>query len=247
MVTTRVDPRDAGRHGVVQVRDGRVADHALKPDEPQGDLVCNEVFVFDAVHALDVLERLADEADEDGLADLGDGLLPALVQEGGAREHRFEGYWRDVGTLEAYHASHMDLLGDAPAFQIDDPSWPLLTRGGAGRRPGCVAGPAGTTCCCPRARRSWATSSAPSCRRGSSSSRARSCATACCCTTWSYVPARGSSTPCWTAALRWPPISRWAAAATSCSSVAGSTSRNGSRREGGCRRTEVVLPAHPAT
>lgn len=130
MVTTRVPQEDASRYGVVQVDGGRVTGYALKPEEPEGDLVCNEVFVFDPDRALDVLEELAASAGEDGLQDLGHGLLPALVEAGEAREHRFEGYWRDVGTIEAYHASHLDLLGDDPAFVLDDPSWPVTTRGG---------------------------------------------------------------------------------------------------------------------
>ena len=129
-VTTRVDPDDAGRYGVVQVEDGRITDYRLKPDDPSGDLVCNEVFVFDPGPTLDLLEELAEQAGEEGLQDLGHQLLPALVSRGVAREHRFEGYWRDVGTLEAYAAAHRDLLGDEPAFRLDDPSWPLLTRGG---------------------------------------------------------------------------------------------------------------------
>ena len=131
MVTTRVPKEDASRYGVVQVEDGRVTDYQLKPDEPENDLVCNEVFVFTPGPTLDLLDRLAEEADEEqGLQDLGHGLLPALVEQGVAREHRFEGYWRDVGTVESYHEAHMDLLGREPAFVLDDPSWPLLTRGG---------------------------------------------------------------------------------------------------------------------
>jgi glucose-1-phosphate adenylyltransferase len=131
MVTTRVDRSEAARFGVVQVRDGQVIDYALKPDEPQGDLVCNEVFVFDPAPTLDLLDQLADQVDpEQGLQDLGHELLPALVGQRSAREYRFEGYWRDVGTLQAYHQTHLDLLGEHPLFEVDDPSWPLLTRGG---------------------------------------------------------------------------------------------------------------------
>ena len=130
MTTTRVDPDDASRYGVVQVQDGRVTEYRLKPDDPAGDLVCNEVFAFDPGPTLDLLDELGEQAGEDGLQDLGHELLPALVERGRAREHRFEGYWRDVGTLESYHCAHMDLLGEAPAFLLDDPSWPLLTRGG---------------------------------------------------------------------------------------------------------------------
>lgn len=130
MVTTRVDPDDASRYGVVQVEGGRVVDYAYKPEEPASDLVTNEVFVFTPGPVLDLLEELGEAAGEDGLEDLGDDLLPRLVQAGRAREHRFDGYWRDLGTIDAYHAAHMDLLDDEPPFDPGDRSWPLVTVGG---------------------------------------------------------------------------------------------------------------------
>jgi glucose-1-phosphate adenylyltransferase len=127
IVTTEVDPEDADRYGVVQVDDGKVVDYAYKPEDPKGNLVANEVFVFRPEPLLDTLEALADEADDDGLEDLGHGLLPRLVDDGAAREARFEGYWRDVGTVDAYWESHQDLLRDPPPVDLDDPSWPVLT------------------------------------------------------------------------------------------------------------------------
>jgi glucose-1-phosphate adenylyltransferase len=127
MVTTEVDPSDADRYGVVSVRGGAVVDYAYKPEEPSGNLVANEVFVFRPEPLLDTLEELADEAGEDELEDLGHGLLPRLVEAGAARESRFEGYWRDVGTVDAYWESHMDLLDDEPPIDLDDPHWPILT------------------------------------------------------------------------------------------------------------------------
>jgi glucose-1-phosphate adenylyltransferase len=131
MVTTEVQPGDAGRYGVVQVDgDGRVTGYAYKPEEPEGSLVSNEVFVFDTAVLVDLLDELADDAGEEGLQDLGDALLPRLVGEGRAREHRFDGYWRDLGTVESYWAAHMDLLADEPPFVPDDPSWPLRTHAG---------------------------------------------------------------------------------------------------------------------
>src|SRR4051812_35016438 len=128
MVTTEVDPEDAGRYGVVQVRDGAVRDYAYKPEEPASDRVANEVFVFTPGRALDLLEELARDAGEDGLKDLGDELLPRLVDGGGARESPIEGYWRDVGTVEAYWEAHQDLLGDDAPIRLDDPDWPVLTK-----------------------------------------------------------------------------------------------------------------------
>jgi glucose-1-phosphate adenylyltransferase len=123
MVTTEVEPDDAGRYGVVQVRDGAVRDYAYKPDAPAGNLVANEVFVFRPDALLETLEDLA----EDSLDDLGDEVLPRLVAAGGAREHRFDGYWRDVGTVPAYWEAHQELLAEPPAIDLGDPGWPILT------------------------------------------------------------------------------------------------------------------------
>jgi glucose-1-phosphate adenylyltransferase len=130
MVTMEVEGGDAGRYGVVQVADGQVTDYAYKPDRPTGRLVCNEVFVFEPPRLLELLDELGEKATDDGLEDLGDDLLPRIVDEGGAREHRMTTYWRDVGTVDAYWESHQDLLSDPPAMDLDDPDWPIRTRGG---------------------------------------------------------------------------------------------------------------------
>ena len=131
MVTTRVDPDDAGRYGVVQVDDGKVVDYVYKPDEPASDLVSNEVFVMEPQRVLDLLDELADgvdDDDEDGLGDLGEDLLPRLVRDGAAREFRFDDYWRDLGTVDAYWQAHQDLLQAEPLFVPDEPASPLVSR-----------------------------------------------------------------------------------------------------------------------
>jgi glucose-1-phosphate adenylyltransferase len=135
MVTTEVDPGDAGRYGVVQASGGMVRDYAYKPDEPQGNLVANEVFAFRTPPLLDALEELAADAGEDGLDDLGDELLPRLVGAGEVREERFDGFWRDVGTVEAYWSCHRELLADPPPIDLDDPDWPILTHATTPRGP----------------------------------------------------------------------------------------------------------------
>jgi glucose-1-phosphate adenylyltransferase len=135
LVTTEVDPGDAGRYGVVQVRDGRVTEYRYKPEEPQGNVVSNEIFALTPTPVLDALEELAREQGDDGLEDLGTALLPRLVDGGGAREHRFTAYWRDAGTVLSYWEAHQDLLAEPTPIDLDDASWPILTRALAPRAP----------------------------------------------------------------------------------------------------------------
>jgi glucose-1-phosphate adenylyltransferase len=131
MVTTEVAEDDASRYGIVRVgSDGKIEDYAYKPDEPATTTATNEVFVFTPTPTLDRLEALADDAGEDGLEDLGNELLPAQTKDGLARAYPLEGYWRDVGTIPAYWAAHQDFLSDEPPIDLDDPAWPVHTRGG---------------------------------------------------------------------------------------------------------------------
>jgi glucose-1-phosphate adenylyltransferase len=120
---------DAARYGIVRVGDGgRITDYAYKPDEPATTTATNEVFVFSPRPTLDRLEALNTEVDE--LEDLGDHLLPAQTGDGLARAHPLQGYWRDVGTVPAYWEAHQDFLSGEPPIDLDDPAWPVHTRGG---------------------------------------------------------------------------------------------------------------------
>jgi len=130
MVTTEVDADDAPRYGIAQVEGEKVTGYAYKPDEPATTTATNEVFVFDPGPTLDRLETLAAEAGDDGLEDLGSRLLPDQTRDGVARAHSLQGYWRDVGTVPAYWEAHRDFLSEEPPIDLDDPAWPVHTRGG---------------------------------------------------------------------------------------------------------------------
>jgi glucose-1-phosphate adenylyltransferase len=131
MVTTEVEPDDADRYGVVQLDGERVKDYVYKPDDPATNVISNEVFVFDPEEVLDRLDAIAEESDE--LEDLGLELLPQLVDAGRVRAHPFKDYWRDVGTIDAYHEAHMEQLEHPPPIDLDDPEWPVLTHAAARR------------------------------------------------------------------------------------------------------------------
>ncbi|OMH35199.1 glucose-1-phosphate adenylyltransferase family protein [Tersicoccus sp. Bi-70] len=123
MVTTEVDG-DVSRFSVVQAEDGRVTDFAYKPEKPTGSLVGTEVFLYDTDVLLDTLGMLLER---DGkLEDYGDALVPHLVEHGSVVEHRLEGYWRDVGTIESYWEAHQELLRGT-GFDVADAAWPMYT------------------------------------------------------------------------------------------------------------------------
>src|SRR5829696_6824376 len=131
MVTTEVEAGDAGRYGVVQLDGESVTDYVYKPDEPATNVISNEVFVLSPEEVLDRLDAIAEDSGE--LEDLGHELLPQLVDAGRARAHPFTGYWRDVGTIEAFHETHMEQLEHPPPIDLDDPAWPVLTHAASRR------------------------------------------------------------------------------------------------------------------
>ncbi|GAB4189537.1 MAG: glucose-1-phosphate adenylyltransferase family protein [Roseiflexaceae bacterium] len=133
MVTAQVAREQAGRFGNVRVdAQGRVSEFAYKPDQPLGETVTAEVFVYRCERVMDLIDELASGGAaerEEGLGDYGHNLLPALVRDGRAYALPLDGYWRDVGTIESYWQAHMDLLDPEPPLDLDDPRWPILTYG----------------------------------------------------------------------------------------------------------------------
>lgn len=142
IVTTTVDDNPT-RYSVVTVdKNSRLTDFQYKPDNPNGNTVATEVFVYKTSVLIETLERLAqesakaskdaDDASDEGssigeqLGDYGERLLPALVDGGRAFAYPLNGYWKDLGTVDAYFGAHMQLL-DGNGVQLGDPDWPIMT------------------------------------------------------------------------------------------------------------------------
>jgi glucose-1-phosphate adenylyltransferase len=108
------------------------------PDDPDHVLASMGNYVFD-VEVL--VEALRDDA-ENGRSghDIGGDLIPRLVGDGIAHVYDFttnvvpgdsekvRGYWRDVGTLDAYYDAHIDLVQPVPVFNLYNEEWPILTQ-----------------------------------------------------------------------------------------------------------------------
>jgi len=127
MVTTRLPKNEsASRFGVVEVdKNGRITKFDYKPDQPESNLITTEVFIYDAKILVESLKLLSEKKEK--IKDYGHELLPYLVEEGNAFEHRHVGYWHDVGTIESYWRTQMKLLDEKGKLFFDDEDWKITT------------------------------------------------------------------------------------------------------------------------
>jgi glucose-1-phosphate adenylyltransferase len=136
----------ADQFGVIETGpDGRsIAAFREKPKDAKGlpdapDMVYASMgnYVFSADALVEALTE--DAARESSRHDLGGDIIPALVEQGAAQVYDFSenvvpgasereaGYWRDVGTLDAFHEAHMDLISVDPEFNLYNREWPIST------------------------------------------------------------------------------------------------------------------------
>jgi glucose-1-phosphate adenylyltransferase len=107
------------------------------PDSPQEIFASMGNYVFTTEALIDAVTEDAD--DESSKHDMGGSIVPMLVDRGGAEVYDFslnevpgatprdKGYWRDVGTLDAYYDAHMDLISIQPIFNLYNLDWPILS------------------------------------------------------------------------------------------------------------------------
>jgi len=141
----RVPRHTADQFGVIDTADGHRIDAFLEkpadppglPDAPDETFASMGNYVFTTSALLDTLRM--DAADEGSLHDMGGNIIPTMVAAGGAGVYDFrsndvpgstardQGYWRDVGTIDAYHEAHMDLVSIDPVFNLYNARWPILS------------------------------------------------------------------------------------------------------------------------
>ena len=131
IATLNVTPEEATRMGILATEDqgeeGRVTQFVEKPVEPPGTLASMGIYVFGRATLSQVLTE--DSRRRDSSHDFGKDVIPRMVASGQrVFAYPFEGYWVDVGTIEAYWESQMDLLEDPPALDLNDRSWIIHTR-----------------------------------------------------------------------------------------------------------------------
>jgi len=142
----RMPRSEAHDFGVIELADDGItikafhekpANPPAMPGHPELSLVSMGNYIFKR----DVMEEalILDSEDIESRHDLGGNIIPFLTSQGQAKVYDFannvvpgeterdKGYWRDVGSIDAYYDAHMDLVSVHPIFNLYNREWPLLT------------------------------------------------------------------------------------------------------------------------
>jgi len=148
-VAARPVPVEAAQgFGIIQVDERQGAPHIVgfqekpkqpkpMPNDPKQAFSSMGNYLFNARLLPEILER---DAKTPGSHDFGRDILPTAISTHkvlaynfcnnripGLKPYEEQAYWRDVGTLEAYWQANMDILGESPAFDLNNTQWPILT------------------------------------------------------------------------------------------------------------------------
>ena len=125
-----VTMEEATRFGIMNVDENdRVYEFEEKPKQPKSNLASMGIYVFTWSKLRQYL--IDDEADPTSSNDFGKNIIPRMLD---ANEimmaYRFQGYWKDVGTIDSLWDANMDMLAIKNEKGINpyDPSWPIYSR-----------------------------------------------------------------------------------------------------------------------
>lgn len=139
----RVPRQEATAFGCIQSNDDgtitefleKPADPPSTPDDPNVTFASMGNYVFTTDKLIEALQ--ADAEDENSSHDMGGNIIPHFVEQGEAHVYDFsenevpgsterdKGYWRDVGTIDAFYDAHMDLISVNPVFNLYNQKWPI--------------------------------------------------------------------------------------------------------------------------
>ncbi|MBC5580504.1 glucose-1-phosphate adenylyltransferase [Anaerofilum sp. BX8] len=119
---------EASRFGIMTANaEGVITKFEEKPKEPKSNLASMGIYIFSWKKLREYLER--DEATPDSDNDFGKNIIPAMLGEGQRMcAYPFEGYWKDVGTIDSLWEANMDLLNPNVPLDVWDESWKIYSR-----------------------------------------------------------------------------------------------------------------------
>jgi glucose-1-phosphate adenylyltransferase len=116
---------EAHRFGTLTLgENGYVTEYVEKPDIPKSNLVSMGIYIFNK----DVLmKRIIEDAEQTAsVHDFGYSIIPGMVGRDRVYGYQYDDFWRDIGTIDAYYETSMELAGTKPPFSLSG-TWPILT------------------------------------------------------------------------------------------------------------------------
>lgn len=123
-----VPKEEASRFGILNTNpDGSIYQFEEKPKKPKSTLASMGIYIFSTKKLQKYLEE--DSQNPKSSNDFGKDILPRMLNSGEKMmAYEFDGYWKDVGTIDSLYEANMDLLGDNPNFDVSDSSWKIQSR-----------------------------------------------------------------------------------------------------------------------
>ena len=118
---------EASRFGILNTDEtGRIQSFEEKPENPRSTLASMGIYIFNWKSLRKIL--VADQKDTQSQHDFGKDIIPVLIgQNKSLYAYRFEGYWKDVGTIDSLWQANMDLLDKNNPLDLNDPTWKIYT------------------------------------------------------------------------------------------------------------------------
>ena len=119
---------EATRFGIMNVdAEDRIFEFEEKPKHPKSNLASMGIYVFTWSKLRQYL--IDDEANPNSSNDFGKNIIPNMLGAGEKlMAYRFQGYWKDVGTINSLWDANMDMLAPRSSIDLYDPSWPIYAR-----------------------------------------------------------------------------------------------------------------------
>ena len=123
-----VPMEEAPRFGIMNTNDDNsVYEFEEKPPQPKSNKASMGVYIFNWEDLKKYL--IEDEADKESSNDFGKNIIPAMLGDGKRLfAYEFDGYWKDVGTIDSLWDANMDILNPNIPLDLDDKKWRIYAR-----------------------------------------------------------------------------------------------------------------------
>lgn len=124
----RVPMEEASRFGIMNAdEDGKIYEFEEKPKEPKSDRASMGIYIFSYPALKEYLEK--DAKNENSENDFGKNIIPSMLNDGKRMyAYDFEGYWKDVGTIQSLWEANMDLISSPPVLDLYEKEWRIYCK-----------------------------------------------------------------------------------------------------------------------